>query len=183
MRLSSGPGAESGGNWIILVALVAAFAAIVAAIFELKQDGAKYAKAFVREDALRILIVSELSSPFDAILHEFAQSEGLELERLYRPEAQIRTWAEGAEGAEVLPPIDGVITNSLDAWQAARPELVPRIRFAAHAESGAQPVFGRLDASGRSLALDQLEAWMRGSESAQTLGEAGFSGELEFLEQ
>lgn len=150
MRLSSGRGGETGGNWIILVALVAAFAAIVAAIFELKNDGAKYAKAFVREDALRILIVPELSDPIDGLLHAFALEEDLNVERLYRAPAQVQAWLDGQADAMDLPPIDAVLHRGAD-----------------------QPVLVRLKASGRSLALDRLEAWFQSPAVAEQLQAAG----------
>lgn len=183
MRLSSGRGSETGGNWIILVALVAAFAAIVAAIFELKQDGAKYAKAFVHEDALRILIVPELLDPMDAVLHSFALAEGLEVERLYRSPAQVQAWLHGLPEAENLPAIDGVLQADASSWAGARSELAQRIRFGAASLGEARPVFARLTTSGRSLALDRLEAWFQSPACAEQLQGAGYAEGLEVLPQ
>jgi predicted outer membrane lipoprotein len=181
MRLSSGRGSETGGNWIILVALVAAFAAIVAAIFELKQDGAKYAKAFVREDALRILIVPELMDPMDAALHSFALAEDLEVERLYRSSAQVQAWLQGIPEAEALPPIDGVLHADSSSWTHSRAEVSQRIRFGAPSLGEARPVFARLTTSGRSLALDRLEAWFQSPACAAQLQAAGLADGLEVL--
>jgi hypothetical protein len=181
MRLNSGRGSETGGNWIILLALVAAFAAIVAAIVELKQDGAKYTRAFVDEDALRILIVPELMDPMDGILHAFALSEDIEVERLYRSAEQVRVWLQGGSEAESLPPIDGVLWAG--GWADARAEVKERIRFGAASLGAARSAFGRLTHSGRSLALDRLEAWFQGTESRKQLQEAGFAEGIEVLPQ
>jgi hypothetical protein len=165
------------------VALVAAFGAIVAAILELNQDGAKYAKAFVREDALRILIVPGLSDPMDGLLHAFALAEGLEVERLYRSPAQVQAWLEGRPEAEAFPPIDGVLCFGFSNWTEARAELRPRIRFGAESLGEARPVFGRLSNSGRSLVLDRLEAWFQSPTCAVPLQQAGYAEGLEVLPQ
>jgi hypothetical protein len=161
--------------------LVAAFGAIVAAIIELKEDGAKYTRAFVDEDALRILIVPELRDPMDAVLHGFALAEDLEVERLYRSSEQVQSWLQGGPDADVLPPIDGVLCTT--GWTEARAEVAQRIRFGIQPPNATAPVFGRLTNSGRSLALDRLETWFRGSESARLLQAAGYAEGLEILPQ
>ena len=162
---------------------MAAFGAIVAAIFELKQDGAKYTKAFVREDALRILIVPELSDPMDGLLHAFALEEGLEVERLYRSPAQVQVWLQGGPEAEALPPIDGVLCADSGSWEQARAEFSQRIRFGDASLGETRPVFARRTSSGRSVALDSLEAWFQGAECAALLREAGYAEGLEVLPQ
>jgi len=163
--------------------MVAAFAAIVAAIFELKQDGAKYARAFVQEDALRILIVPDFRDPMDGVLHAFALAEDLEVERLYRSPAQVQAWLRGSPDSDALPPIDGVLCADSATWNEARAGVVQRIRFGSESMGEARPVFGRLMSSGHSLALDRLEAWIQSPACAVLLQEADYAEGLEVLPQ
>ena len=150
MRLESGPATSSSGNWIILVAMIAAFGAVVGAIFELNREGEKYAEPFVRQDALRIVIETELAGVVDAWLHEYAAEQELSLERVYRT-------GEGLDACLQSGQADGQV---LDAYLLASERLLEgwseRLTFTPQA--GSTIWYARQENSGRTATLERLEA-------------------------
>ncbi|MAW61909.1 MAG: hypothetical protein CMJ94_13915 [Planctomycetes bacterium] len=155
MRVGNAPASGSGGNWIILVAMVAALGAIVGAILELNRDGAKYAQAFVAQDALRLLIESELAADLDPLLHQFAVENELEIERVYRAGgAFLQTLEAGeVEGRH----LDAAFARNLPPT-AARP-AVQRWRIEGDAER--ELCFSSWVTSGRQQSLARIESWLK----------------------
>lgn len=149
MRLESGPPTSSGGNWIILVAMLAALGAVIGAIMELNRDGEKYAEPFVQQDALRIVIESELAGTIDAWLHEYASEQKLDLERVYRSGERLEQCLTSGES-------EG---QALDAFML-RSEQTPKgweqlIEFSS--DAGPSIWYARRESSGRKATLRQLE--------------------------
>lgn len=150
MRLESGPPNSSGGNWIILVAMLAALGAVIGAIVELNRDGGKYAEPFVQQDALRIVIQTELAGTVDAWLHEFARDHELELERVYRSGERLeQCLASGETEGQALDACMLSSDRSPQGW-AKLVEFAPG--------SGPSVWYARLESSGRTATLRQLEA-------------------------
>lgn len=155
MRIgSSPPPSGSGGNWIILVAMVAAFGAIVGAIFELNRDGAKYTAAFVEDDPLRLLVEQEAMTSLDGLLHRFAQETGREVERLYRPLADTDGWNVDVEGR----PVDAMIQRASEREILLDWEV--RLRLPGPAEDHAGWRLVRPMESPRETSLQALESWL-----------------------
>lgn len=150
MRLESGPATSSSGNWIILVAMIAALGAVVGAILELNREGEKYAEPFVRQDALRIVIETELAGVVDAWLHDYAAEQGLSLERVYRTGERLDACLLSGEA-------DGqVLDASLLASERVLEGWIGGVQFTPRA--GETIWYARQQSSGRTASLERLEA-------------------------
>lgn len=151
MRLDSGPATSSSGNWIILVAMIAALGAVVGAIFELNRKGEEYAEPFVRQDALRIVIEPELASVVDAWLHDYAAEQELSMERVYRTgEGLAACLASGEADGQLIDAFMLTSERAVEGW-TERIVFAPRegvsIWYARRASSGRTATLGRLEAA------------------------------------
>ena len=131
--------------------MIAALGAVVGAIFELNRQCEEYAEPFIQQDALRIVIETELASVVDAWLHDYAAKQELSLERVYRTgEALAACLASGEADGQVLDAFMLMSRRVEEGWTEFI-EFTPRegvsLWYARHANSGRTASLGRLEAA------------------------------------